>query len=111
MVADEVYEYVGAVRNAPSLYAAELHEKFRLLAALGGTVLAGRERENGRGYQFVTRIWDYEKTGVSHGYYYEENLQKAKEDFAIRSCLSSKAQLFTSEQLTEAVSRCGVSAG
>ena len=101
MVADQVYEYVGAVQTAPPLRAAGLDEKFRLLADFGGAVLAGRERENGQGYQFVTWVWDYERTGVGHGHYYEEDFRKAKEDFAIRSGLISKAKLFTPEQLTE----------
>ena len=77
------------------------HEDFRLLADFGGAVLAGQERENGQGYQFVTWIWDYDRTGVSHGHYYEDNFQSAKQDFAVRSGLIPRAQLFTPEELTE----------
>lgn len=98
---DEVYEYVEAVANAPILRAADLHEEFRLLADCGGAVLAGREREQGQGYQFVTWVWDFDQLGVSHGHYYEGNFQSAKEDFAVRAGLISRAQLFTPEQLTE----------
>ena len=101
VVADEVYEYVEAMENAPLLHASGLRESFHLLADFGGAVLAGRERENGQGYQFVTWIWDYERRGVSHGHYYEGNFQSAKQDFAIRSGLISRAQLFTPEELTE----------
>lgn len=97
--ADEVYEYVEAVINAPILRAADLHEEFRLLADCGGAVLAGRERE--QGYQFVTWVWDFDRLGVSHGHYYEGNYQRAKQDFAVRAGLISRAQLFTPEQLTE----------
>ena len=89
MAADEVYSYAG------------LHEDFRLLADFGGAVLAGQERENGQGYQFVTWIWDYDRTGVSHGHYYEDDFQSAKRDFAVRSGLIPRAQLFTPEELTE----------
>lgn len=64
-------------------------------------VLAGQERENGQGYQFVTWIWDYDRTGVSHGHYYEDDFQGAKQDFAVRSGLIPRAQLFTPEELTE----------
>ena len=99
--ADEVYEYVEAVANAPILRAADLHEEFRLLADCGGAVLAGRERGSSQGYQFVTWIWDVDRLGVSHGHYYEGNYQSAKQDFAVRSGLISRTQLFTPEQLTE----------
>ena len=99
--ADEVYAYVEAVQAAPLLHASGLSEKFHLLADFGGAVLAGRELENGWGYQFVTWIWDHDRTGVSHGHYYEEDFQGAKQDFAVRSGLISKAQLFSPEELTQ----------
>ena len=101
MDADEVYSYVETMQNAPLLHASGLHEDFRLLADFGGAVLAGQERENGQGYQFVTWIWDYDRTGVSHGHYYEDDFQSAKQDFAVRSGLIPRAQLFTPEELTE----------
>ena len=59
--ADEVYTYVEAVQTAPILHISGLSEKFHLLADFGGAVLAGRELENGWGYQFVTWIWDYKR--------------------------------------------------
>ncbi len=99
--ADEVYAYVEAVQTAPLLHASGLSEKFHLLADFGGAVLAGRELGNGWGYQFVTWIWDHDRTGVSHGHYYEEDFQGAKQDFAVRSGLISKAQLFLPEELTQ----------
>ena len=99
--ADEVYAYVEAVQTAPLLHASGLSEKFHLLADFGGAVLAGRELENGWGYQFVTWIWDHDRAGVSHGHYYEEDFQGAKQDFAVRSGLISKAQLFLPEELTQ----------
>ena len=99
--ADEVYAYVEAVQTAPLLHASGLSEKFHLLADFGGAVLAGRELENGWGYQFVTWIGDHDRTGVSHGHYYEEDFQGAKQDFAVRSGLISKAQLFSPEELTQ----------
>ena len=101
VTADEVYGYVEAMEHTPLLRASGLHEEFHLLADFGGAVLAGQERENGQGYQFVTWIWDYDHIGVSHGHYYEEDFQSAKRDFAVRSGLISKAQLFTPEELTE----------
>ena len=101
VVADEVYEYVEAMQGTPILHASGLNEEFHLLADFGGAVLAGRERENGQGYQFVTWTWDYGRRGVSHGHYYEGDFQSATQDFAVRSGLISKAQLFSPEQLTE----------
>ena len=99
--AEEVYAYVEAIQTAPLLHASGLSEKFHLLADFGGAVLAGRELENGWGYQFVTWIWDHDRAGVSHGHYYEEDFQGAKQDFAVRSGLISKAQLFSPEELTQ----------
>ena len=99
--ADEVYAYVDAVQTAPLLHASGLSEEFHLLADFGGAVLAGRELENGWGYQFVTWIWDHDRTGVSHGHYYAEDFQGAKQDFAVRSGLLSNAQLFSPEELTQ----------
>lgn len=97
----EVYTYVEEVQTAPTLHISGLSEKFHLLADFGGAVLAGRELENGRGYQFVTWIWDYNRTGVSYGHYYDEDFCGAKQDFAVRSGLISKTQLFSPEELTE----------
>ena len=101
VVADEVYGYVEAVQNASLLHASGLHEQFHLLADFGGAVLAGQERENNQGYQFVTWIWIYGRQGVIHGHYYEDDFQGAKQDFAVRSGLISRAQLFSPEELTE----------
>ena len=101
VTADEVYGYVEAVQTAPLLHASDLHEDFHLLADFGGVVLAGQERENGLGYQFVTWVWAYERQGVCHGHYFEDDFQSAKQDFAVRSGLISKAQLFSPEELTE----------
>ena len=82
-------------------WASDLKEEFRLLADFGCAVLAGRERENDRGYQFVTWVWDFDRRGVSHGHYFEGNYHAAKEDFAVRSGLISRAQIFSADQLAE----------
>ena len=101
VTADDVYGYVEAMENAPLLRAPGLQEEFRLLADFGGAVLAGQERENGLGYQFVTWVWTYERQGLCHGHYFEDDFQSAKQDFAVRSGLISNAQLFSPAQLTE----------
>ena len=87
--------------KTPLLRARGLDNKFHLLADFGRAVLAGRERGTGRGYEFVTWIWDYERVGVSHGHYYEDDFAGAKRDFAVRSGLISNASLFSKEELTE----------
>ena len=101
IAADRVFEYVEAMENTLLLRARGLDNKFHLLADFGGAVLAGRERGTGRGYEFVTWIWDYERVGVSHGHYYEDDFAGAKRDFAVRSGLIPKASLFSNEELTE----------
>ena len=101
VVADEVYEYVEAMQGTPILHASGLNEEFHLLADFCGAVLAGQERENGLGYQFVTWVWAYERQGLCHGHYFEDDFQSAKQDFAVRSGLISNAQLFSPAQLTE----------
>lgn len=105
IAADRVFEYVEAMENTPLLRARGLDNKFHLLADFGGAVLAGRERGTGRGYEFVTWIWDYERVGVSHGHYYEDDFAGAKRDFAVRSGLIPKASLFSNEELTEIYDR------
>lgn len=100
-ISDEVFSYVEAVQSAAHLKANGLSEDFRLLVDFGGAVLAGREREPGWGYQFVTWIWDYGRTGVINGHYYEGDYNAAKQDFAVRSGLISNARLFSDEELSE----------
>lgn len=92
IAADRVFEYVEAMENTPLLRARGLDNKFHLLADFGGAVLAGRERGTGRGYEFVTWIWDYERVGVSHGHYYEDDFAGAKRDFAVRSGLIPRSR-------------------
>ncbi len=99
--ADEVYEYVEAVQNAPLLCASSLKNAFHLLADFGGAVLAGKELSKGWGYQFNTWIWNYDRTALLCGHNYMGDFQSAKQDFAVRSGLISKAQIFSPEELTE----------
>ena len=95
------YTHLDVYKRQPLLRASDLKEEFRLLADFGCAVLAGRECENDRGYQFVTWVWDFDRRGVSHGHYFEGNYHAAKEDFAVRSGLISRAQIFSADQLAE----------
>ena len=73
--ANEVWDYVEAVQTSNLLSVSGLSEEFHLLADFGGALLAGREREQGCGYQFVTWIWDYHRTGVCYGHYYDNDFR------------------------------------
>ena len=96
-------EYMVILETAPRLKASGLDGDYRILADFGGTVLAGSPSKYG--VQFVTWNWDYDRTGVVHGHYFMENYDGAKQDFATRSGLIQKEQLFSPEQLTE-IFRC-----
>ena len=96
-------EYMAILETAPRLKASGLDGDYRILADFGGTVLAGTPSKYGG--QFVTWAWDYDRTGVVHGHYFMENYDAAKQDFATRSGLIQKEQLFSPEQLTE-IFRC-----
>ena len=96
-------EYMTAMETAPQLKASGLEGDYRILADFNGTVLAGSHSKYG--VQFVTWDWDYGRTGVAHGHYFMENYDGAKQDFATRSGLIQKEQLFSPEQMTE-IYRC-----
>ena len=102
-IAAKTLEYMTAMEAAPQLKASGLDGDYRILADFGGTVLAGSPSKYG--VQFVTWDWDYDRTGVVHGHYFMENYDGAKQDFATRSGLIQKEQLFSPEQLTE-IFRC-----
>jgi len=101
--AETVSEYIKLMDAAPLLKAQGLDKTYRLLADFNGVVLAGHATRYG--VQFVTWDWDYEKTGVTQGHYMSNNYIAAKQDFAVRSGLIRRGQLFSPEQLTE-LSRC-----
>ena len=102
-ISKRALEDMTAMEAAPQLKASGLDGDYRILADFGGTVLAGTPSKHG--VQFVTWDWDYDCTGVSHGHYFMENYDAAKRDFATRSGLIQKEQLFSPEQLTE-IFRC-----
>ena len=102
-IATQTMEYMPAMETAPQLKASGLEGDYRILADFNGTVLAGTHSKHS--VQFVTWDWDYDRTGLSHGHYFMENYDGAKQDFAIRSGLIHKEQLFSPEQMTE-IYRC-----
>ena len=102
-IAARTMEYMTVMETAQQLKASGLEGDYRILADFNGTVLAGVQ--SGHGVHFVTWDWDYGHTGVCHGHYFMEDYAGAKQDFAVRSGLIQKAQLFSPEQLTE-IYRC-----
>ena len=102
-IAARTMEYMTVMETAQQLKASGLEGDYRILADFNGTVLAGVQSKHG--VHFVTWDWDYGHTGVCHGHYFMEDYAGAKQDFAVRSGLIQKAQLFNPEQLTE-IYRC-----
>ena len=92
-------EYMAILETAPRLKAGGLTGDYRILADFGDAVLAGHPTE--RGVQFVTWEWDFDREGVHHGHYFQDDYEAAKRDFIVRSGLVQKDALFEPEQLAE----------
>ena len=92
-------EYMTILETAPLLKASRLLGDYRVLADFGDAVLAGHPTE--RGVQFVTWEWDYDREGVHHGHYFQDDYDAAKRDFTVRGNLVPKGALFEPEQLAE----------
>ena len=92
-------EYTAILETAPRLKATDLTGDYRILADFGDAVLAGHPTE--RGVQFVTWEWDFDRKGVHHGHYFQEDYDAAKRDFTVRGNLVQKGALFEPEQLAE----------
>ena len=92
-------EYMAILETAPQLKASGLDGDYRSLADFGGTVLAGHPTE--RGVQFVTWEWDFDREGVHHGHYFQDDYDAAKRDFTVRGGLVPKDALFEPEQLAQ----------
>ena len=92
-------EYMAILETAPRLKASGLDGDYRILADFGDAVLAGHPTEHG--VQFVTWEWDYDREGVHHGHYFQDDYDAAKRDFTVRGGLVQKGALFEPEQLAE----------
>ncbi len=92
-------EYMAILETAPRLKASGLDGDYRVLADFGSAVLAGHPTE--RGVQFVTWEWDFDRKGVHHGHYFQDDYDAAKRDFTVRGRLVQKDALFEPEQLAE----------
>ena len=92
-------EYMAILEYAPRLKASGLTGDYRVLADFGSAVLAGHPTE--RGVQFVTWEWDFDREGVHHGPYFQQDYDAAKRDFTVRGGFVQKDALFEPEQLAE----------
>ena len=92
-------EYMAILKTAPRLKATDLTGDYRILVDFGDAVLAGHPTE--RGVQFVTWEWDFDRKGIHHGHYFQEDYDAAKRDFTVRGNLVPKDALFEPEQLAE----------
>ena len=92
-------EYMAILEYAPRLKATDLTGDYRILADFGDAVLAGHPTE--RGIQFVTWEWDFDRKGVHHGHYFQDDYDAAKRDFTVRGGLVQKDALFEPEQLAQ----------
>ena len=92
-------EYMVILEYAPRLKASGLTGDYRILADFGDAVLAGHPTE--RGVQFVTWEWDFDRKGVHHGHYFQDDYEAAKRDFTVRGGLVQKDALFEPEQLAQ----------
>ena len=92
-------EYMAILETATLLKASGLTGDYRVLADFSSAVLAGHPTE--RGVQFVTWEWDFDRKGVHHGHYFQEDYDAAKLDFTVRGGLVQKDALFEPEQLAQ----------
>ena len=92
-------EYMAILETALRLKVGGLTGDYRVLADFGSAVLAGHPTE--RGVQFVTWEWDFDRKGVHHGHYFQDDYDAAKRDFTVRGGLVQKGALFEPEQLAE----------
>jgi len=72
---------------------------FRLISEFGNHLLAATQSGDNE-IRFVTWQYDYDRTGVTLGHYYETNYKGALKDFTVRSGLIDENQLFTEEEMT-----------
>lgn len=78
---------------------------FRLISEFGNHLLAAKQSEDNE-IRFVTWQYDYDRTGVTLGHYYEANYEGALKDFTVRSGLIDENQLFTEEEMAVLYASC-----
>ena len=76
----------------------EFVEGYRLITDFKNHLLAARLGED-KQLHFTTWQYDYDRTGVTIGHYYEQNYQGALQDYMLRSGLVSEQERFTEDEL------------
>ena len=97
-------EYMAILETAPRLKASGLDGDYRILADFGDAVLAGHPTE--RGVQFVTWEWDFDREGVHHGHYFQDDYDAAKRDFTVRGGLVQKTPFLSRSSLRRSTTHC-----
>lgn len=97
-------EYMAILESAPRLKASGLTGDYRVLADFSSAVLAGHPTE--RGVQFVTWEWDFDREGVHHGHYFQDDYDAAKRDFTVRSGLVQKTPFLSRSSLRRSTTHC-----
>ncbi|MGC6175151.1 hypothetical protein [Lacrimispora sp. 38-1] len=72
---------------------------FRLISEFGNHLLAAKRSKDNE-IRFVTWQYDYDRSGVTFGHYFETNYQGALKDYTVRSGLLDENQLFSAEEMT-----------
>lgn len=78
---------------------------FRLISEFGNYLLAAKQSKDNE-IRFVTWQYDYDRTGVTLGHYYETNYEGALKDFTVRSGLIDENQLFSAEEIAVLYASC-----
>lgn len=78
---------------------------FRLISEFGNHLLAAKQSKDNE-IRFVTWQYDYDRSGVALGHYYETNYEGALKDFTVRSGLIDENQLFTEEEMAVLYQSC-----
>jgi hypothetical protein len=101
---NQIYRTHTAMKQAQDRYAdapqlqADGVSDFRLISTFGDCILAGKMTKDNE-IRFTTWQYDYDRTGVMWGHYFETNYEGAKQDFAVRAGLIEEQKLFSEEEL------------
>ena len=68
-------------------------------------ILAAKMMKSGE-YEFVTWLLDYDRNGVTTGYYFGSNFDDAKQEFAMRAGMIDSSLVFTKEKLASIYDAC-----
>lgn len=101
---NQIYRTLTAMKQVHDLYTdapqlqADGVRDFRLISAFGDCILAAKMTKDNE-IRFTTWQYDYDRTGVMWGHYFETNYEDAKQDFAVRAGLIEEQKLFSEEEL------------